>query len=229
MKIMLNPKTISAKPISLTALANNPRFIFSLVLTFTALLAMFGKIPQAGAAVPFPSEPIDLPPGAISGTNEPASSGLPYDPNIVAAVIGVAGLLAGSIITILATYFMRWMDVRREDRREQFQEAKSRRDKEYTMKHETYRLFLADLAELESTQPKNYENLKKGWARAEINLDLAASDNVRLAKDTFKKNLLSAIEKANKSGMLVFDDSYAKSRDELISAIRADIANLKNE
>jgi len=190
---------------------------------------LFLGLLQAHAAVPFPVQPTDLPPGAISTTGTATDSGLPYDPNVVAAVIGVAGLLAGSIITILATYFMRWMDVRREDRREEFQEAKTRRDKEFAMKHETYRLFLSDLAGLESFRPKDYETFKKDWAQTEINLDLAASDEVCTAKETFKTALMSATEKAYGSGAPAFDPSYAENRDKLIEAIRTDIANLRNE
>lgn len=202
------------------------------MLAFT-LLAIFTSAITAFAVVPFPNQPVDLPPGAMnydstaSTTTSTASSAngetLPFDPNIVAAVIGVAGLLAGSIITILATYFMRWMDVRREDRREDYISEKSRHEKELALKHETYRDFLVTLAGLEAMRPKDFKEFKKDFAQAEISLDLAASEEVRRAKDLFKASLLTATEKAYETGSPAFDPTYGENRDKLIGAIRADI------
>jgi hypothetical protein len=206
----------------------NINLIKTAVTIFCALAIVFfyGAL-LAKATVPFPNQPVDLPPGAMSYGNESAadtnSGALPADPNIVAAVIGVAGLLAGSMITILATYFMRWMDVRREDRREDYIAAKSKREKEFALKHENYRDFLTTLAGLESMRPKDFTEFKKDWGQAEINLDLAASDQVRQAKELFKASLMAATENAYETGSPAFDPSYAENRDALIKAIREDI------
>jgi hypothetical protein len=205
--------------------------LFAALIFGVIMLSIFSFSLKAQASVPFPSQPVDLPPGAMSYGNEAAVSdegGMPFDPNVVAAVIGVAGLLAGSIITILATYFMRWMDVRREDRREEFVEEKNRREKQFSLKHETYRDFLSTLAGLESMRPKDYDDFKKELAQAEISLDLSASEEVRKAKDLFRSSLLSATEKAYETGQPAFDPSYAETRDALIAAIRKDIDEMRS-
>jgi|GEM_PF-1918176 len=212
-----------------------PSITTTTVAIFCAtVIVLFYGVLIARAVVPFPSQPTDLPPGAMSYGNTSSaatadSGALPADPNILAAIIGVAGLLAGSFITILATYFMRWMDVRREDRREDYIAAKTRREKEFALKHENYRDFLTTLAGLESFSPKDFDSFKKDWAQAEISLDLAASNEVRQAKELFKASLMSASEKAYESGSHLIDPSYAENRNNLIMAIRKDIDIFRKE
>jgi len=184
-----------------------------LFLSYTAI---------AAATVPFPQATPDLPPGAMSyGNADKGTFGM--DPNIIAAVIGVAGLLIGSIITILATYFMRWMDVRREDRREDLLMERSRREKEFQIKQEIYKNFLNELAQLESFQYKDLDSFKRAWTKTEINIDLVASPAVRQAKDIVQSEMLGAAEQNLKAGSAALNPEYLKNRDILLQAIREDI------
>jgi len=186
-----------------------------------ALLLTIGYAYTAFAAVPFPQAPADLPPGAMSYGN--ANTGTSMDPNIIAAVIGVVGLLVGSVITILATYFMRWMDVRREDKREDLLIERSRREKEFQIKQEIYKNFLNELAQLESFQQKDLDGFKKAWTKTEINIDLVASPEVRRAKDIVQSEMMGAAEQNFKSGAASLGPDYLKNRDILLQAIRDDI------
>ena len=182
----------------------------------------------AFATVPFPQSPVDLPPGTMNyGTIDKGT--LPLDPNIMAAVIGVSGLLIGSIITILATYFMRWMDVRREDRREDLLIERSKREKEFQLKQDTYKAFLNELADLEAVHVKDLDSFKKAWTRTEIALDLVASPEVRQAKDAVQSELMATAEKSFKTGAVELSPDYLKNRDSLLQAIREDIDIFKSE
>lgn len=174
------------------------------------------------AATPFIPQPIDLPPEAIDYDGNPVTN-LFRDPNILAAVIGVVGLLVGSFITILATYVMRWMDNRREDKREDLLLERSKKEKEYQMKQEIYKNFLHELAELETFTQKSDDEFKRQWNRTEIKVDLIASQEVRDLKQQMQNELLDLAEKNIQSKSARLSDEYMNLRDELLEAIRKDI------
>jgi hypothetical protein len=197
---------------------NGRKLIPTLVLAIITALSCAGI---ALAITPFPAATPDLPPGAMSYGN--VSTGSSMDPNIVAAVIGVAGLLVGSIITILATYFMRWMDVRREDRREDLLADRDKREKEFQIKQEIYKNFLNELSELETFQHKDLDSFKRAWTKTEINIDLVASPKVRTAKDTVQNEMIAAAEQSFRTGAATLSPQYLQNRDTLLQAIREDI------
>ncbi|MCC7197616.1 hypothetical protein IT413_05500, partial [Candidatus Peregrinibacteria bacterium] len=142
--------------------------------------------------------PADLPPGVLPSGLESGNLGL--DANIIAALIGVSGLVVGSLITILASYVMRWMDVRREDKREDLLMERSKKEKEYAIKQDIYRGFLDNLAHIETFQFKDLDTFKKEWTKMEIKIDLVASGKVRQAKDAIQAELLDVAEKNIRSG-----------------------------
>ncbi len=191
-----------------------PILIISLVILATPAIAL--------AATPFIPQPIDLPPEAIDYDGNPVTN-LFRDPNILAAVIGVVGLLVGSFITILATYVMRWMDNRREDKREDLLLERSKKEKEYQMKQEIYKNFLHELAELETFTQKSDDEFKRQWNRTEIKVDLIASQEVRDLKQQMQNELLTLAEKNIQSKSAHLSDEYMTLRDELLEAIRKDI------
>ncbi len=191
-----------------------PILIITLVILAIPTLAL--------AATTFIPQPVDLPPEAIDYDGNPVSN-LFRDPNILAAVIGVGGLLVGSFITILATYVMRWMDNRREDKREDLLLERSKKEKEYQMKQEIYKNFLHELADLETFTQKTDDEFKRQWNRTEIKVDLIASQEVRDLKHQMQNELLELAEKNIKSKSAHLSDQYMNLRDQLLEAIRKDI------
>lgn len=187
---------------------------------FLTITMMVYSVPAL--AQPLIMPPLDLPPGTMSYEGI-VSGQLLSDPNILAALIGVGGLLVGSFITILATYFIRWMDVRREDKRERLIMKQNKKEKEYQMKQELYRNFLGELAHLETFEQETIDDFRRAWTRMEVKVDLVASPRVRAAKEMLQKDLLALAEKNIKSQKTVMGDTYVKTRDELLDAIREDI------
>ena len=193
--------------------------IFAFTILLIAILTVFAPAAFAVTAVQLPN---DLPPGAMSYGN--VSSGtLPADPNIIAAVIGVAGLLIGSIITIFATYFIRWMDVRREDKREKMWAEKERKEKTFRMKQEVYKNFLDELSELETFAKPDIDTFRRELIKTDIKLDLVASDEVRDTNEILKNLLMAIAEKNFKSKSIALTDEYLAQREVLLKEIRKDI------
>jgi hypothetical protein len=187
---------------------------------FVLLLILFAN--TAFAITPMIAQPLDLPPEAIDFEGDPVTN--PFrDPNIMAAGIGVGGLLLGSFITILATYMMRWMDNRREDKREDLLILRNKKEKEYQMKQEIYRHFLNELADLETFSMPSLDEFKREWNRTEIKVDLIASEKVREHKQTLQAELLNLAEKNIKEKKSHLSDKFMTTRDELLEAIREDI------
>lgn len=184
-----------------------------------ALILMSQSAPAMAQIIGLPN---DLPPGAMSYEGI-VSGELLSDPNILAALIGVGGLLVGSFITIFATYFIRWMDVRREDKRERLIMKQNKKEKEYQMKQELYRNFLGELAHLETFEQENIDDFRRAWTRMEVKVDLVASPRVRTAKEKLQKELLDLAEKNLKTKKTVMSEGYIQTRDELLNAIREDI------
>lgn len=189
------------------------------ILTFSTV-SLLSSTSQAFAA-PTIKAP-DTPPGMLSfGGN--LSNNLLADPNIIAASIGVIGLIFGCLITIFATYFIRWLDVKREDKRERLVIEQNKREKEYQMKQELYRKFLDELADLETFEVNNINNFKRNWARIEVKVDLVASEKVRFTKEDLQKTLFDLAENNIKKKTTTISSDYIKTRDELLAAIREDI------
>ena len=186
--------------------------LFSLLLGYQAALAA----PQMIAP------PADLPPGAMSYGNV-SKGNLAADPNIVAAVIGVGGLIVGSAITIFSTAVIRRFDIKREDRREEIMLERYKKEKEYNIKQEIYKNFLNELALMETFSYKDAETFKRDWIKTEVKIDLVASPKVRQAKEKLQKELLILAEKNIKSDSANITTEYIKCRDEMLEAIRADI------
>ena len=190
---------------------------------FTALLVgLFVLQSQTVFAAALINQAADLPPGAMSFGNVSKNLAA-LDPNILAAIIGVVGLLVGSAITILATLLMRSMDIRREDKKERMMMEQNKKEKQYAIKQEVYKNFLHDLAELETFEYKDIEVFKRDWTKAEIKVDLVASEDVREAKHKVKTELLAVAEKNIKNETTTVSDKYLKHRDDLLEAIRQDI------
>lgn len=194
------------------------KLVFALAVAALGILSL-APFAFAQNIIPLPA---DLPPGSMSYSGL-LSGDLLRDPNIIAAMIGVSGLLIGSVITILATYFIRWMDVRREDKRERLLIKQGRKEKEYQMKQELYRNFLGELAQLETFDFPGIDDFRRAWTRMEVKVDLVASPRVRDTKEKLQKELLALAEKNLKAGKAAIEASYMKTRDELLDAIREDI------
>ncbi len=191
--------------------------IFSL---FFFLFLFLLNFKLAHAASNIINQPADLPPGAMNF----GADATPYgDPNIIAAIIGVVGLMIGSLITILATYFIRWLDIRREDQKDEMMMERMTFEKQYQMKQEIYKQLLNELALLETFQIKDLENFNKELTKAEIKLDLISSEKVRSTKDLLKRELqnLASINLKNNSADL--SQTYLNLREELLFAIREDL------
>lgn len=190
------------------------------VALFALFLVLFAN--TAFAITPIIPQPLDLPPEAIDFDGDQVTN--PFrDPNIMAAMIGVGGLLLGSFIMILATYMMRWMDNRREDKREDLLILRNKKEKEYQMKQEIYRHFLNELADLETFSLPSFDEFKREWNRTEIKVDLIASDKVRELKQALQTELLNLAEKNIKDKKAHLSGKFMTSRDELLEAIREDI------
>ncbi len=177
---------------------------------------------QLALAAPTLSLPPDLPPGAMN-FDSPTLWGLPVDPNIAAAIIGVIGLIVGSVIIIVATLVMRRLDIKREDQREDMMLSRYKKEKEYQIKQEIYKNLLNELAEIETFSSSDLQTFKRDWTRTEVKVDLIASKRVREAKEILQKELFDMAEKNIKGKSSVLTPAYLKCRENLLDAIREDI------
>jgi len=195
-----------------------------IVLGSFFLVSVAFAIPMNRMLIP---EINDMPPESVNFDGPPVEN-IFKDPNILAAVIGVFGLLIGSSITIFATYVMRWMDNMRDDKREDYLIERQKKEKEYHMKQEIYKHFLHELAELEMFNFKDDDNFKRAWNRTEMKVDLIASSEVRDVKKEFQDELLAIAKKNIKDRSAHLSDSYMVVRDKLLDAIRKDLDILQN-
>ena len=171
----------------------------------------------------------DLPPGAMSYGNLAKSTGI--DPNIMAAVIGVVGLLVGSFLTILGTYFLRYLDVKRENQREELFMVRERKEKEFQIKQEIYKGFLTDMGRIEgfllNKSPvehlKDIESLNAEWTTMEIKMNLVCSLSIRTLLDEVQEEVLAIGKKRFAGGKVELGPAYLDKRGELLDAIRKDI------
>lgn len=187
-----------------------------------SILILGTQIASATALMPN----TDLPVGTVASSSGNIL-GLPIDSNIMAAIIGVTGVLIGSAITFMATLFMRNLDIKREEAREIAILEQSRKEKEYQIKQEVYRDFLKELAALETFHFKTIEEFKREWTKTEIKVDLVASGKLRDVKETLQAELYNIAEKNIKAATATLSPNYAKLREHLLDSIREDMGILK--
>ncbi len=201
---------------------------FALLLSVAVLSLAYVHVASAAGMQIIPG-PVDLPPGTMSYGNLAKSTGV--DPNIVAAIIGVVGLLVGSFLTILGTYFLRFLDVKREDRREELFMVRERKEKEFQIKQEIYKNFLTDLGMMESfllhkaenTGIKDTETFNGEWTKMEIKMNLVCSTRIRQLLDEVQEELIAISKKRFEGGKVDLGGKYLEKRGELLNAIREDI------
>jgi len=205
---------------------------FALFLTIAILAVTHFHIASAAGMEIIPS-PVDVPPGAMSYGNV-AKGGL--DPNILAALIGVCGLLVGSFLTIGGTYFLRFLDVRREDKREEAFMVRERKEKEFQMKQEIYKNFLTDLGHMEGfllhkaddINIKDTDGFGAEWTKMEIKMSLVCSPKIRQLLDELQEQLMDIAQKRFKGEKIELNKDYINKRGELLDAIREDIDLFQN-
>jgi len=203
-----------------------PKQKFALILASAILFCV--QISQVSAAEIIPA-PADLPPGAMSYGNLAKSTGM--DPNVVAAIIGVVGLLVGSFLTISGTYFLRYLDVRREDRREEAFIVRERKEKEFQIKQEIYKNFLTELGLMESfivnktehETMKDEESFNAEWTKMEIKMNLVCSAAMRTLLDELQEQLVALAKKRFVGSKGELTPEYLAKRGELLEALREDI------
>lgn len=201
---------------------------FALFLTIAIVFAVQIHGFSIVKAVDLISLPNDVPPGTMSYGNV-AKTGL--DPNIVAAMIGVTGLLIGSLLTIFGTYFLRFLDVKREDKREEFFMMRERKEKEYQIKQEIYKNFLNDLGLIEAflmhraenTHIKDIESFNAEWTKIEIKMNLVCTSDMRRLLDSLQEELISLSKKRLEGNKVELAGEYIEKRDALLDAIREDM------
>lgn len=154
---------------------------------------------------------------------------------VVGALIGVLGLVVGTFITILTSFLVRHMDVRREERKEESYIRRAQKEKEFGLKQEIYSQFVTELATLENfiskkdsdLDLKNLENFDNEWTKVEIKVDLVANDKVTNLKDQLSEELLSLAKKKfsqkDSDQRLSLSNAYTENRSALLEAIREDM------
>jgi ABC-type lipoprotein release transport system permease subunit len=98
---------------------------------------------------------------------------------VIGAIIGVTGLFIGTFITILTSFIVRYMDIKREERKELSSVKKAKKEKEFYLKQEIYSKFISELASFENfltkkasnLSVKNLDNFDDEWTRTEIRVE----------------------------------------------------------
>ena len=154
---------------------------------------------------------------------------------VIGAVIGVIGLFVGTLITIFTSFFMRSLDIKREERKEQAMQERMRKEKEFNLKQEIYSNFISELAALEnfiskqgntSINPENFEKFDHEWTKIEIKVDLIASKKVYTLKEKMQKELFDLAKKrfaSKENAKLELSSDYMGARQKLLQAIREDM------
>ncbi len=155
---------------------------------------------------------------------------------VVGSIIGVAGLFVGTFITIFTSFIIRNMDIKREQRREETEQARARKEKEFSLKQEIYSQFISELATLENIITKKsagksslttFENFDNEWTRTEIKVDLISDEHLQQLKNNLSQELMSLAKQrfSAKEGAkeIVLGEEYHKDRTALLEAIRQDM------
>lgn len=153
---------------------------------------------------------------------------------VIGAVIGVAGLFIGTFITIITSFIIRNMDIKREMRKEASDLARAKKEKEFALKQEIYSQFISELASLENfitkkspnNELKNLENFDSQWTRIEIKVDLIATEKVSQLKALLSEELMSLAKSrfSKKDAQEIsLSENYMKDRNDLLEAIREDM------
>lgn len=154
---------------------------------------------------------------------------------VIGAIIGVTGLFIGTFITILTSFIVRYMDIKREERKELSSVKKAKKEKEFYLKQEIYSKFISELASFENfltkknsnLSVKNLDNFDDEWTRTEIKVELIASPKVSDLKDQLSEELINLAEtkfsQKDSSKELSLSGTYMKNRTALLEAIRQDM------
>lgn len=154
---------------------------------------------------------------------------------VVGAMIGVIGLFIGTFITIITSFIVRYMDIKREERKEHANLNKSKKEKEFYLKQEIYSKFISELASFENfltKKPsglslKNLDTFDDEWTRTEIKVDLIASEKVALLKNQLSEELINLAEtkfaQKDASKEVTLSPAYMTNRTRLLEAIREDM------
>ncbi len=159
---------------------------------------------------------------------------------IIGAIIGVTGLFLGTFITIITSLLIRYLDVKRDQRRDDFLRKREQLSREYKLKRDVYTAFISDLAQLESFVTKgfdeteklqDFENFEQEWTKTEIRLNLIGSDSILNLENELQSELFSLAKKrfSKKDGDIQLTDEYMYKRTELLEAIRQDMGINKND
>ena len=151
---------------------------------------------------------------------------------VVGAVIGVIGLIVGTVVTIFTSFIIRHLDVRREERKEAAEQERAKKEKQFALQQEIYSHFISELAAFENfltkkgsgISAKSLENFDGEWTRTEIKVDLVANEQVRDLKDKLSHELINLAQNkfAQKDAAkeVVLSDEYTADRAALLEAIR---------
>lgn len=154
---------------------------------------------------------------------------------VIGAIIGVTGLFIGTFITILTSFIVRYMDIKREERKELSSIKKAKKEKEFYLKQEIYSKFISELASFENfltkkasnLSVKNLDNFDDEWTRTEIKVELIASPKVSDLKDRLSEELINLAEtkfsQKDSSKELSLSETYMNNRTALLEAIRQDM------
>jgi hypothetical protein len=154
---------------------------------------------------------------------------------VIGAIIGVTGLFIGTFITILTSFIVRYMDIKREERKELSSVKKAKKEKEFYLKQEIYSKFISELASFENfltkkasnLSVKNLDNFDDEWTRTEIKVELIASPKVSDLKDRLSEELINLAEakfsQKDSSKELSLSETYMSNRTALLEAIRQDM------
>ena len=154
---------------------------------------------------------------------------------VIGAIIGVTGLFIGTFITILTSFIVRYMDIKREERKELSSIKKAKKEKEFYLKQEIYSKFISELASFENfltkkasnLSVKNLDNFDDEWTRTEIKVELIASPKVSDLKDRLSEELINLAEtkfsQKDSSKELSLSETYMDNRTALLEAIRQDM------
>lgn len=154
---------------------------------------------------------------------------------VIGAIIGVTGLFIGTFITILTSFIVRYMDIKREERKEISSVKKAKKEKEFYLKQEIYSKFISELASFENfltkkasnLSVKNLDNFDDEWTRTEIKVELIASPKVSDLKDRLSEELINLAEakfsQKDSSKELSLSETYMSNRTALLEAIRQDM------
>jgi len=151
---------------------------------------------------------------------------------LVGALIGLGGMLLGTFLSVVITFLIRNLDLKKEKLNEEMNFKKEKATRELQLKEAIYSQFLSELAYLENfitkkpnsvMQLKDMANFDSEWTRTEIKVDLIAKEEVRTLKEQLQVELMALAEKRFEGQPIQLTKTYTQNRDKLLDAIRKDM------